>query len=84
MRERDLSKTLKKTIQVYLNLTINQSPVQQRIVNKSFKHGHHAVFVGTQYTHNAFTGHSVITINASHLKEKKIKRTKPLTIPSTT
>ena len=40
--------------------------------------------MGTQYTHDAFTGHSVITINASHLKEKKIKKSKPLPIPSTT
>lgn len=59
----------------YLQLTIDQPPVQQRVVNKRLKHSHDAVFVSTKNTHHTLASHSVITIDASHLKRRKKQRT---------
>lgn len=58
-----------------MELTIDQPPVQQRIINERLKHSHDAVFVSTKDTHYTLAGHSVITIDASHLKRRKKQKT---------
>jgi hypothetical protein len=44
-----------------------ETPIDQRVMDKSFHHGHNTVFVGSQYLHDILTSGSEVPLNSTDL-----------------
>ena len=55
-----------------LTFTVNEPPVEERIVDECLEHSHHAVLVLPQHSHDIVTRLTEVTLNSSHLGEREL------------
>lgn len=53
------------------SLTVHEPPVEQRVVDEGFQHGHDTVTMLPQHLHHRVAGDAVVTVQARHLSSNK-------------
>lgn len=53
------------------SLTVHEPPVEQRVVDEGFQHGHDTVTMLPQHLHHRVAGDAVVTVQACHLTTNK-------------
>ena len=56
-------------VHTYDALTIDESPVEKRVVDKCLQDSHYTVLVLSQHSHHIITGLTEVALNAGHLKQ---------------
>ena len=62
-------------------LTINEPPVEKRVVDKRLQDGHHAVLVLPQHPHHVVTGLTEVALNARDLIKCRDGMIKAIQLP---